>query len=202
MTPELYTFFQQFVISFTAVFVAIDAIGIVPIFLSLTQNLSREDRAATVKTSVMVAFIVAMVFLFLGSHVFKLMGISVSDFKVAGGIVILLVALSDLLKGPQGMTPVTGSTGIVPLAVPLITGPGVITTVVLQANSVGYLIVVLSLMVNFFLAWIFLSRAQKVSDLIGRDGTVIVSKIEALLLCALGIAMIRTGIYEFINTRG
>ncbi len=199
MSPELYTFFNDFILSFTAVFVAIDAIGIVPIFLSLTQNLTREERFATVKTSVMVAFIVAMIFLFTGSHVFKLMGISVSDFKIAGGIVILLVALSDLLKGPQGMTPVTGSTGIVPLAVPLITGPGVITTVVLQTSSVGYLVVVLSLMANFLLAWLFLSRAQKVSDLIGKDGTVIVSKVAALLLCALGIAMIRTRIMEFIK---
>jgi len=199
MSPEVSSFFNDFILSFTAVFVAIDAIGIVPIFLSLTQNLSREERFATVKTSVMVAFIVAMIFLFTGSHVFKLMGISVSDFKIAGGIVILLVALSDLLKGPQGMTPVTGSTGIVPLAVPLITGPGVITTVVLQTSTVGYLVVVLSLIANFLLAWLFLSRAQKVSDLIGKDGTVIVSKVAALLLCALGIAMIRTGIMEFIK---
>jgi multiple antibiotic resistance protein len=198
MPLDVYSFLNEFLICFTAVFVAINPLGIVPIFMSLTQSLSPQERQATVKTSAMVAFIVAMVFLFLGTHLFKLMGLTVLDFKVAGGLVIMLVALSDLLKGPQGLMPITGSTGIVPLAVPLLTGPGVITTVVLQASNSGYLIVVLSLIINFFLAWLLLSRGQKVSEIIGKDGTVIVSKIAALLLAALGFAMIRTGLVDIL----
>jgi multiple antibiotic resistance protein len=196
MPLDVYSFLNDLFFCSTAIFVAINPLGIVPIFMSLTQHLSPEDRYKTVKTSAVVGFIVAVVFLFLGSTLFKMMGITVLDFKVAGGLVIMLVALSNLLKGPEGLTPITGSTGIVPLAVPLLTGPGVITTVVLQATDVGHFIVVLSVILNFLVTWVLLSRGQKISKLLGKDGTVVISKLAALLLAALGFAMMRTGITD------
>lgn len=191
---------RKFLVTFTAIFVAIDAIGIVPLFMSLTSHLEKDQRRQTVRTSITVAFSVAVVFMLVGTHVFSLMGISVPDFRIAGGIVLLLVSLSDLLRGHQGTLPITGSTGVVPLAVPLITGPGVITAVVLQVQNSGYLITSLCVVLNFAIAWFVLSRAQKVSEIIGKDGTVVVSKIAALLLAALAVAMIRSGIVEIVRS--
>ena len=190
---------RQFLVTFTAIFVAIDAIGIVPLFMSLTSHLEKNERRQTVRKSITVAFVVAVVFMLSGTHVFRLMGISVPDFRIAGGIVLLLVSLSDLLRGHQGTVPITGSTGVVPLAVPLITGPGVITAVVLQVQTAGYLLTAICVVLNFAFAWFVLSRAQKVSDFIGKDGTVVVSKIAALLLAALAVAMIRSGVVEIIK---
>ncbi len=190
---------RQFLVTFTAIFVAIDAIGIVPLFMSLTSHLEKNERRQTVRKSITVAFVVAVVFMLSGTHVFRLMGISVPDFRIAGGIVLLLVSLSDLLRGHQGTVPITGSTGVVPLAVPLITGPGVITAVVLQVQTAGYLLTAICVVLNFAFAWFVLSRAQKVADFIGKDGTVVVSKIAALLLAALAVAMIRSGVVEIIK---
>jgi multiple antibiotic resistance protein len=103
-----------------------------------------------------------------------------------------------LIGGPEAINQASGSTGVVPLGVPLITGPGVIATLVLQANSVGYWIALCSLLANYLLAWLILRYSEKVTRLIGKDGTVVISKIAALLLAAIAVSMIRSGIFDAI----
>jgi len=144
---------SQFLITFTALFVALDIIGTVPIYLSLTQDLDRKSRHAIVNKSMGVALLVAIVFMAVGQSVFRHLGISLNDFKMAGGLVLLLISLSDLLGGPHAVRATTGETGIVPLAVPLITGPGVLTALLLQSASVGYLITAGTLLLNYLRAW-------------------------------------------------
>jgi len=107
--------------------------------------------------------------------------------------------LTDLVGGPEavhGKGP--NSTGIVPLAVPLITGPGVLTTLILQVGSAGFLVTLLALGANYLLAWMLLRRSEAITSLLGKDGTVVISKIAALLLAAIAVAMIRSGIFEAI----
>jgi multiple antibiotic resistance protein len=137
--------------------------------------------------------------MFLGEAVFRYLGITLPDFKIAGGIILLLVSLTDLLGSPESSKRASGDSGIVPLAVPLITGPGVLTTLVLQAKTFGYLATVLSLLANYALAWAVLLRAHRIRDLIGKDGMVVISKIASLLLAAISVAMIRSGIFETIT---
>ena len=90
----------------------------------------------------------------------------------------------------------SGNTGIVPLAVPLITGPGVLTTLILQVGTVGYPITLAALFLNYAFAWVTLRKSDSVTKLLGKDGTVVLSKIAALLLAAISVAMIRSGIFE------
>jgi multiple antibiotic resistance protein len=142
---------------------------------------------------------VALAFVFLGQGLFKHLGIELFDFRIAGGLILLLVSLADLVGGPETVQRSTGSTGIVPLAVPLITGPGVLTTLLLQVGTAGYTVTLLALAANYALAWALLRRSEKVTRLIGKDGTVVLSKIAALLLAAIAVAMIRSGVFEAVR---
>jgi multiple antibiotic resistance protein len=150
----------------------------------------------------LVAFIVAVIFALLGDGIFHYLSITLFDFKIAGGLVLLLVSLADLVGGPEAINHSSGSTGIVPLAVPLITGPGVITTLLLQVNSVGYLVSLAALCANYCLAWFILRHSEKVTRILGKDGTVVISKIAALLLATIAVSMIRTGIFGAIAAFG
>lgn len=189
---------QTFALSFVAVFVALDIVGTLPMFVGMTHHLSRNKKDQIVNTSMLVALVIALGFVFVGEAVFKWLGISIYDFKIAGGIVLLLVSLADLIGGPEAVKRGSGSTGVVPLAVPLITGPGVITTLVLQLDTSGYVITVAALFANYLLAWIILRQSEYVTRLIGKDGTVVISKVAALLLAAIAVSMIRTGIFGAI----
>ena len=191
--------FSTFLTSFTAQFVALDIIGAIPIYFSLTHAMEEGERNVMVNKSMLVALVVALVFMLIGLQVFKFMGIEIFDFKMAGGLVLLLIALSELVGGPEAEKNSSGSTGIVPIAVPLISGPGVLTTLILQVSTIGYLMTFFALVLNYGLAWVVLRNSSKVKNLIGKDGTLIVSKIAALLLAAYSLAMLRSGIFEAIS---
>ncbi len=187
---------EDLILSFAAVFVALDVVGVLPIYLSVTQRLSGPQREKVVDVSVFVAFFVALVFMFAGEPVFRALSITLPDFRIAGGLILLLIAIADLMGKPESQNRVSGSTGIVPLAVPLITGPAVLTTVILQAARFGYGITSLALLLNFLLAWIVFRQSKRLERLIGRDGTMIISKIAALLLAAMSVATMRQGFVE------
>lgn len=193
---------HSFGLAFVGIFVALDIVGNLPLFVSMTRGLSPNKRNTTIDTSMFVALIVALAFAILGEGIFTFLGITLFDFKIAGGIVLLLVSLADLVGGPQAINQASGSTGIVPLAVPLITGPAVITTIVLQVNSVGYLISITALLANYLLAWLALRNSEKFTRLIGKDGTMVISKIAALLLAAIAVSMIRGGIFGAMEAFG
>ncbi len=192
---------RTFLFSFIGLFVAMDIIGVLPMYLGMTQGIPANKRALIVRQSVIVAGLVALSFALVGKWIFKILGIAIYDFKVGGGIVLLVMSLLDLIRGKSNEDrPV--STGVVPLAVPLITGPGVITTVMLQVGIYGHLIVVLSMLVNFIIAWIALRHGGIITKLIGAEGTNIISKIAALFMTAIAFSMIRSGIFEAIAKAG
>lgn len=191
---------KTFALCFVSIFVALDIVGTLPLYLGMTRSLSRSERNKVINTSMWVALAVAVVFVFLGEAIFRFIGITVVDFRIAGGLVLLLVALADLVGQQEASQRVSGSTGVVPLAVPLISGPGVLTTLMLHVSSAGTLITVAALLINYFLAWALLRKSEKVAALIGKDGTVVISKISALLLAAIAVAMMKSGIFEAIRS--
>lgn len=195
---------HTFWLTFVAIFVALDIIGTLPMYVSMTHGLSKPKKQEVVDTSMLVATGVAFAFIFVGDGIFKSLNITIFDFKIAGGLVLLLVSLADLLAGPESVNSdrASGSTGIVPLAVPLITGPGVIATLILQVRSAGYILTIAAFLINYLLAWVVLRNSDRVTRLIGKDGTVVVSKIAALLLAAIAVAMIRSGIYQAVEGFG
>lgn len=194
---------RSFFLTFIAIFVALDIIGTLPLYLSMTSKMRTEERNRVLDVSMVVAFVVAMVFVLVGEGIFSFLGIHLFDFRIAGGLVLLLISLADLVNQPEAANRASGSTGVVPLAVPLITGPAVLTTIVLQVNGAGYAITSAALLSNYVLAWVVFRNSRPITRLIGKDGTVVVSKIAALFLAAIAVAMIRIGLFESIaNFRG
>ena len=189
---------EHFLNSFLGMFVAMDIIGVLPLYLGMTQGLSAKPRRRLVDMSVLVAACVAVLFAVIGKGIFKFLGIAIYDFKVGGGIVLLVMAILDLIRR-RGSEEHSASTGVVPLGVPLITGPGLLATVMLQVGIYGNLVVLLSMFANFVFAWAALRKSALITRVIGAEGTDIVSKIAALLMTAIAFAMIRTGIFEAIR---
>lgn len=189
-------FLRDLGLAFIAIFVALDIIGAVPMYLGVTASLTPDVRRKVVDNSMFVALAVALTFAMAGSEIFRFFGITLFDFKIAGGLVLLLVSLADLLGQPEVEKRSSGQTGIVPLAVPLITGPGVLTTIILQIASLGYVITLIAVIANYLLAWLVLRQAHRINRFIGQDGISVVSKLVALLLAAIAVAMIRTGVFE------
>ncbi len=186
---------QAWLYSFSGIFVAMDIIGVLPMYIGMTRLLPDKERTRLTRLSVIVAFAVALLFGMTGTWVFRFLGISMADFKVGGGIVLLIMAILDLI--PHGRdTNRPSATGVVPLGVPLITGPGTIATAMLQVGLYGHLTVTLALIANFAIAWLALRYSSIITRLIGNEGADIVSKIAALLMTAIAFAMIRTGLIE------
>jgi multiple antibiotic resistance protein len=190
--------FAQFLLAFVAIFVALDIIGAVPTYVNMTGGMSEFERRKIVDMSMGVAFGLAIAFLFVGQVIFKNLGITLFDFKIAGGIILLLISLADLIGQAEVNSRVSGKTGIVPLAVPVITGPAVLATIVLQADRVGYVVTILAMAANYALAWTFLRHSPGINRIIGKDGTVVVSKIAALLLAAYAVSMVRSGVFDAV----
>ena len=141
---------HEFGLAFVALFVALDIAGMLPLYVGMTHAMTKPDRDRITDLSMCVAFVVAAVFAFIGTRLFAYLGIALYDFRIAGGIVLLLLSLADLATSkPEAGTRSSGSTGIVPLAVPLITGPAVLTTIVLQISSRGYAVTLVALSLNY-----------------------------------------------------
>lgn len=194
--------FQSFILSFTAMFVALDILGGVPIYIGMTKHLAPDVRQKTVRTSMLVATIVILIFWATGQKILQYLGITLFDFRIAGGLVLLLIALADLASGPEKTHIASGQTGIVPLAVPLITGPAALATIVIEVGARGYWIPLWATLANYGLAWVAFSQCDRIQRLMGKDGTVIVSKIAALFLAAIAISMIREGVFAAIRNFG
>jgi len=192
-----------FILCFVPLFVAVDALGVLPLFIGLTGGLSSPQQRRVIIQSLFTASAVALIFLAVGPLVLSLLNITVSDFMVAGGILLLVISLSDLLTGEKRQRIVDPETlGAVPLGVPIITGPAVLTTSVLLANVHGMPVTALALLTNLGIAGAIFWFAQPITRLLGNAGTMILSKIASLFLATIAVMLIRKGIIDTIISMG
>ncbi len=186
-------------LAFVPIFVAVDALGMVPVFIGLTGGMSVAERTGLLRRAVPVALVVALSFLFIGKLVFLWLDITISDFLVAGGTVLFILSIRDLLSFNRTppVSPDTG--GVVPLAVPLIVGPAVLATSLILLDSYGIWPTVFSIVTNILLCGLILSGANHVSRLLGQVGLQTISKVANLLLAAIGIMLVRRGLFEMFS---
>jgi len=188
-----------FLLCFIPLFVAVDIPGVLPLFISLTDGLSDQQKRKVLFQSLITASAVALLFLAAGPSVLAALNITVSDFMVAGGILLLVISLSDLLTGEKRQRIVDPETlGAVPLGVPIITGPAVLTTSVLLANVHGILLTALALLINIGIAGVIFWFAQPITRFLGNAGTMILSKIASLLLATIAVMLIRKGLVDIV----
>ncbi len=185
--------------TFIPLFVAIDVFAILPIFISLTADIPKQQRQIIIRDSILTALIVSLLFVALGEAIFTILGITSDDFKIAGGLVLLIFAIFEILKYEEERRKPAGRVGVVPIGVPLIVGPAVLTTLLVLENHYGIIPTIISLILNFFIVWISFVNADRITYFFGKGGITGISKIMALLLASIAIMMIRLGIINIIR---
>lgn len=189
--------------TFVAVFVLVDALGIVPMFLVLTKGMEPEQTHSVVDRASIVATAVLLGFAFAGQWVLNYMDISMGSLRVAGGLLLLIIALR-MLEGELD-TPVVEQerdVAITPLALPLMAGPGTLTTVMLLMSESPslHLSVVVGIVAAMLVSWIILRQALRINEWIGPQGAIIIIKLLGFLLAALAVEIGSTGIRELFLT--
>lgn len=183
---------KNFLLAFVPIFVAVDALGILPLYMGLVEDIALADQRRVIKQSLVTALVVAIGFVFLGKSVFHLMGISIEDFMVAGGALLFIIATLDLVSNRKYARRIE-TMGAVPIGIPLIVGPAVLTTSLMISNVYGLVPTLLALIVNIGIAGLVLLSAGFWTRLLGQAGSQAFSKVANLILAAIAVMMIRRG---------
>jgi multiple antibiotic resistance protein len=191
------TIFEPYLLSFIPIFVAVDAIGNVPIFVSLMEGTKGPKRRKIIIDAVTTATAMAVIFMIAGKYILRLLGITISDFQVAGGAFLFIIAVRLLFPGAEKKINSLGGdkdVGIFPLGTPLITGPAVLTTTVMMVDKYNVIPTFVALVLNMLIVWISLDRSEAIMNVVGPSGTRAFSKVMYILLGAIGVMMIRHGV--------
>ncbi|MBI2620587.1 MAG: MarC family protein [Ignavibacteriales bacterium] len=191
---------NSLLLSIIPLFVAIDVLGVVPIYISLTEGLHESRKRTLVTEATLTALGLSIVFLLFGRLIFTFLGITEHDFRVGGGIVLLVLAVTDLLfAAPQKRRDPETSVGVVPIGIPLIMGPAALTTILILVDSFGYAVTILSLLANLMFVWIVFRYSGIVIKILGNAGSRAIAKVASLFMAAIAIMMIRVGITGMMN---
>jgi len=201
--------------AFGTIFAIVDPFAAAPIFLAITPRDSNDSRRRMARLASIVCGGVLLVFAFTGNLIFDFFGISPSAFKVAGGILLLALAL-DMMRAKSGPSPASpeekeegvakADVAITPLAIPLLAGPGAMSTVALlgtQAAGSWWMrgAVAASIILTSLLSWLILAYADGLIRVVGQIGVRIVTRIMGLLLAGMGAQFILSGWKEFMAAK-
>jgi len=181
--------------TFFATFGVMDPVGNVPTFLSLTGKLDPKARHALAAKAVLCAGGILLVFTFLGNAILDAFHVSIESFRIAGGLVLILLGL-EILFGfslRSAKEEAEEDISVVPLATPLIAGPGMVTTAVILAKEYGYAATLAGIAANLLLSWLLFRHAGLVRRLLGSRGTAVFAKMMGLILIAMGVEFVRNG---------
>ncbi len=187
---------REFLLAFIPLFVALNAIGIVPIFLSYSQNIKRVELKHILYRATFVSFTVGIAFVLIGEYVLKFLGVNISDFKIAGGLLLLIFSIKEIFSEQAELKRVEGDFSVVPLAIPLLLGPAVLTTLLVFKGIYSIAIIALALFTNLIIGALILWYSDLIAKLMGKDGMKAAGKIATILLSAIAIMLIRKGILE------
>ncbi len=185
--------------TFVAVFVLADALGNIPLILVLTKGMEPDQRHSVVDRASLVATGVLLLFAFAGQYLLTYLDISMGSLRVAGGLLLLIIALK-MLEGELDTPNVDQQrdVAITPLALPLLAGPGTLTVVMLLMSESpdAHLSVVTGLVAAMFVTWIIMRQAGYLDKWIGPQGALIITKLLGFLLAALAVEIGSDGIRE------
>jgi multiple antibiotic resistance protein len=192
-----------FVRTFVAVFVLADALGNAPVFLVLTKGMEIEERNSVVDRASLIATSVLLGFTFVGQPILNYLHISMSSLEVAGGLLLLLIAL-DMLRGDLNEPVIQEEKrdiAVTPLALPLLAGPGTLTTVMLLVSDSpnAYISVVAGIVAAMLVTWFIVRQAARIDKWIGPEGATIATQLLGFLLAALAIEIGAGGLRELLT---
>jgi len=193
---------RELALTFVPLFVAMDAVGNLPIFLAFTQQGTARHRKRTANLATATAFGVGLAFVAIGKAILSLLGIEVADFLMAGGIILLVLAIRYLITGKSLETEdvsTSESIGVVPLGTPLVVGPAVLAALLLLMGRYHIAIVLASFVLNLAIQWVLFRQATRIVAFLGQTGVSAISKVIMLLLAAIAVKMIREGILTTLS---
>jgi multiple antibiotic resistance protein len=192
------TFFEDLVVSTVALFVVTDPIGIVPVFIALMQKMETAKRASVTKTAIITAAGLLFVFAVAGTQLLSIFGITLASFMVAGGVLLFIVAIELLTHGGWrfGNAGAQGESGVVPIAFPLLAGPGAITAVIISFQTAGLAVTAISIMIVIGITYVILKYVDRIYSVLGRRGSIIITRVFAVLIAAIAVQYVVNGIRE------
>ncbi|MGD0645826.1 MAG: MarC family protein [Candidatus Bathyarchaeia archaeon] len=182
-----------------ALFIIVDPFGDIPIFISLTGKMEDNQKKKVYNTATLIGFILLLVFAFTGQEILTIFGLSIYSFEVAGGILLLIIAIRILISGSiHEKVESPESIGAVPIAMPLLVGPGAITTTIFNLQAYGSITTILSVLIVLTLTWIILRFINQIYKFLGKTGSLVIARVVALFIAAIAIQYILTGITHFV----
>jgi len=185
---------NQFLLTFVPLFIVIDALGNLPIIISLSEDMTKFRRRKMIHIAAGTAAGVGLAFLFFGQFILNVMGISVGAFAISGGLILLILSSKYILTGRIVNAVKEEMVAVVPIGTPLLVGPATITTLLLLAGQFPIYIVLVSFVLNILIAWILLMLGNRIAGFMGIGGLRAVSNIFNLLLAAIAVTMILRGL--------
>jgi multiple antibiotic resistance protein len=183
-----------------ALFIIVDPFGNIPIFIGLTEKIEPAQRRKVFNVATLVGVVLLLFFAFLGQEVFAIFGLSIYAFEIAGGILLLIISIRILITGSMHETADSPeSLGAVPIAMPLLVGPGAITTTIFNLQSYGTAVAIVAVIIVLAITWVILRFINGVYKILGKTGSIVIARVMALLIAAIAIQYILTGATYFIQ---
>lgn len=183
--------------SFLILFVIMDPVGNIPIFIAITKDFSDEERKKAFNQAVIVAAVLLLIFAFLGRLILNFLGITIDSFIIAGGFLLLVTSI-DLLMGKERKYKKEGIGGV-PMGTPLLAGPGAITTVMIIIQEFGVFSTIFSIFGAIIITKLILDQSNRIYRLLGENGSEVLSRVVGVLVAAIAIEFIRKGVFGLIG---
>ncbi len=181
-----------------ALFIIVDPIGLVPIFSNVTESMPVPERSKMFRVVTYTGATLLTVFALIGQELLALFGISLPSFEMAGGLLLLLLALDILFRRERFAKPGSPEdVGIVPIAFPLLVGPGAITTTMIALGAYGVIVTLGSILIVMLLSWFVMRETPRIHRLLGKTGSSVVAQVMAVFIAAIAIQFIITGIRTY-----
>ena len=177
-----------------------DIVGSLPVFVSLTDGLDSRKRFRVALQAVVAGLLTGLLFLFLGNPLFRVLGITQADFRVAGGLLLLVFAVHDILftRAERKRRDVE-SLGVVPIGIPLLVGPAVLTTLILSQEQHGTIPTLVAFVGNLLFALGAMGLSGPLLQVLGNGGAKGAGKVASILLAAIAVMMIRSGVQAMVQ---
>jgi multiple antibiotic resistance protein len=189
------TFQNDIITSVIALFVVIDPIGNIPLFIAFTKKLEKAEHKTVSKTAILTAAALLLLFGIAGTQILQLFGITIFSFMIAGGTLLFIIAIELLTYGEWRFAgSVKEEVGVVPIAFPLLAGPGSITAVIISYQTSGFLITFLSIIIVMAITYVILRMVNPIYKVLGNRGSMIVSRVFAVIIAAIAVEYIVEGI--------
>jgi multiple antibiotic resistance protein len=188
----------QFIPAFLYVLIIVDPLVSIPMFISLTRQREKREVQQAATNAVLIAGAIATIFLFIGPPLLGLLGVSLGDFKIAGGLVLALLGLEAVLGFRLQTKEESGESSLmtvsVLIATPMLTGPGLMAALVVLSGEQGALLALAATLAAMVVSWVVLFNAPFIRRLLGSQVIEVGSKVIGVLILALGVSYIRSGI--------